>query len=456
MFGKLFARKATIPVEGLPQPPVATVEQTSHVLSRPASLDIIRQGDIRSRGSKRAQSYRLITDFIIRYEQPWLKDKRMGRTWINNVIVYGFMLLGLAISGYICYSKAKSVVKHDFCLIMDDSFSTINPAFWSHEIQTGGYGTGSFDWTTDDAANSYVNSEGLHIRPTLTNMTTKITNAQIDDGYTVNLTSTGECTSSVVSNCAIHSNRTLGTVIPPVRSARMTTKGKKSIRYGKVEVTARLPKGDWIWPAIWMMPEDEAYGPWPRSGEIDMMEARGNNYSFPDGGRDVFTSSLHWGPTVSTDAYWRATVGKKLRRSDYSNGYHTFGLEWTKDYLLTYVDFELQQVLYWSFKGQWDMWKRGYFSSQTANGTLIQNPWSQSPNVNAPFDKPFYLILNVAIGSQNGWFRDAVGGKPWIDGGATTVRDFWNAADSWLPTWGDGDEGSLTVKSVKMWELGKC
>lgn len=155
---------------------------------------------------------------------------------------------------------------------MDDSFSTINPAFWSHEIQTGGYGfvpfslassqiknltrtfrTGSFDWTTDDAANSYVNSEGLHIRPTLTNMTTKITNAQIDDGYTVNLTSTGECTSSVVSNCAIHSNRTLGTVIPPVRSARMTTKGKKSIRYGKVEVTARLPKGDWIWPAIWFV-----------------------------------------------------------------------------------------------------------------------------------------------------------------------------------------------------------
>lgn len=143
------------------------------------------------------------------------------------------------------------------------------------------------------------------------------------------------------------------------------------------------------------MPEDEAYGPWPRSGEIDMMEARGNSmsptplqlpspfclkgqeqtitfidYSFPDGGRDVFTSSLHWGPTVSTDAYWRATVGKKLRRSDYSNGYHTFGLEWTKDYLLTYVDFELQQVLYWSFKGQWDMWKRGCTFSPTRSHPL--------------------------------------------------------------------------------------
>ena len=153
---------------------------------------------------------------------------------------------------------------------MDDNFSTLNPTFWSHEIQTGGYGfvpscllpwvrskltkvssTGSFDWTTADSANSYVNAEGLHIRPTLTNLTTDITNAQIDNGYTVNLTRTGECTSSTVSSCAIQSNRTLGSIIPPVRSARLTTKGKKSIRYGKVEVTAKLPKGDWMWPSIW-------------------------------------------------------------------------------------------------------------------------------------------------------------------------------------------------------------
>lgn len=155
---------------------------------------------------------------------------------------------------------------------MDDSFSAIDQTSWSHEIQTGGYGwvtsflllsqvlqfttissTGSFDWTTDDSSNSYVNSEGLHIRPTLTNSTTDITNAQIDDGYTLNLTVTGDCTTSDVSNCGVRSNRTTGAIIPPVRSARLTTKGKKTIRYGKVEVTAKLPKGDWMWPAIWFV-----------------------------------------------------------------------------------------------------------------------------------------------------------------------------------------------------------
>jgi beta-glucanase (GH16 family) len=49
--------------------------------------------------------------------------------------------------------------------------------------------------------------------------------------------------------------RDIGRVINPVRSARINTKGKKSIRYGKVEVKAKMPKGDWLWPAIWMLPE---------------------------------------------------------------------------------------------------------------------------------------------------------------------------------------------------------
>jgi beta-glucanase (GH16 family) len=48
----------------------------------------------------------------------------------------------------------------------------------------------------------------------------------------------------------VRSNATLGTIIPPVRSARMTTKGKKSIKYGRVEIVAKMAKGDWLWPAL--------------------------------------------------------------------------------------------------------------------------------------------------------------------------------------------------------------
>lgn len=62
-------------------------------------------------------------------------------------------------------------------------------------------------------------------------------------------------------------------------SGRMNTRGKKFIKYGKVEVRAKLPQGDWLWPAIWMLPEGNdtsttqgtgVYGGWPASGEIDV------------------------------------------------------------------------------------------------------------------------------------------------------------------------------------------
>jgi len=71
------------------------------------------------------------------------------------------------------------------------------------------------------------------------------------DGYTLNLTSDGSCSSNVPTDCVVTSNITDGTIINPVRSARLTTKGKKSITYGRVEVVAKLPAGDWLWPAIW-------------------------------------------------------------------------------------------------------------------------------------------------------------------------------------------------------------
>jgi hypothetical protein len=70
-----------------------------------------------------------------------------------------------------------------------------------------------------------------------------------------------------------------------------------------VEVVAKLPKGDWLWPAIWLLPEHQAYGQWPASGEIDLMESRGNAPGYPAGGVDCFGSTLHFGPFWPEDAY---------------------------------------------------------------------------------------------------------------------------------------------------------
>ena len=175
-----------------------------------------------------------------------------GRRY-NNIIVYVFLFIGFGVAGYLCYHAQASVPKHDYCLVMDDNFDSIDPENWSHEIQLGGFGPGAFDWTTSDPTNSFTDEEGLHIVPTLTNMSTEFTNDDIWNGATVNLTADGTCTDPNFSdhNCAIHSNRSLGYTLPPVRSARLSTKGKKSIKYGKVEIVAKMPKGDWLWPAIW-------------------------------------------------------------------------------------------------------------------------------------------------------------------------------------------------------------
>jgi beta-glucanase (GH16 family) len=142
----------------------------------------------------------------------------------------------------------------------EDQFTgdSLDPMKWQHEVQMDGFGTGSFDWTTTDPQNTYVDGEGLHIVPTLTTESTDITLEELMNGYTVNLTDSGgdgSCTApgNGVQNvtCARESNSTLNQIINPVRSARINTKASASTLYGKIEVVAKIPSGDWLWPAIW-------------------------------------------------------------------------------------------------------------------------------------------------------------------------------------------------------------
>ena len=130
--------------------------------------------------------------------------------------------------------------------------------------------------TTDSANNSFVQDGKLYLVPTLTSDVIGYNN--IFNGYTYNVSG---CTSSNHSACGAVSNSSSGSVINPVMSARLSTINSHSIKYGRVEVVAKLPRGDWLWPAIWMMPVNDVYGAWPASGEIDIMEARGNGISYP-------------------------------------------------------------------------------------------------------------------------------------------------------------------------------
>ncbi|KAH7381818.1 concanavalin A-like lectin/glucanase domain-containing protein [Cadophora sp. MPI-SDFR-AT-0126] len=404
------------------------------------------------RPQRRFKSARLIGE----YEKPWKETPVKRRKW-DYYIFWGGCTLGLVAGAFMCYLAWSGVPDNQYCLILEDDFKTINSDVWTHEIQRGGYGTGSFDWTTSDPKNSFTDAEGLHIVPTLTTESTDITPAQLLDNYVLNLTTSGECTSTDGGNsCSIRSNKTSGDIINPVRSARLTTRGKKTLTYGKVEVVAKMPVGDWLWPAIWMMPQDSVYGIWPQSGEIDIAESRGNSGAdYPDG-RDSIGSALHWGPIAQADAFWKTQGKHNIRRADYSQSFKTYGLEWSEKYLFTYIDSRLLQVFFINFQNKPNMWDRGSFGETIVNKSALHNPWSQTGNRNSPFDQAFYLILNVAVGGTNGYFKDGVDSKPWGDASYTAPLEFYDAQSLWLPTWGNETARGMTVKSVKMWSEGAC
>lgn len=153
-------------------------------------------------------------------------------------------------------------------------------------------------------------------------------------------------------------------------SARLTTQGKGNWLFGKVEVRAKLPTGRGTWPAIWMMPAENTYGGWPKSGEIDIMEHVGYD-------PDTVHSTVH---TERFNHVIGTQVGKPMYQPTASTDFHVYTLEWDKNEIRSYVD------------GQ------QYFNF--VNNGEGSGAW--------PFDKPFYLILNLAVGG--GW-----GGQQGID-----------------------------------------
>jgi len=150
-------------------------------------------------------------------------------------------------------------------------------------------------------------------------------------------------------------------------SARLDTIGKLKIAPpARIEVRAKLPKGKGFWPAIWMLGEEwslENFKAWPACGEIDIMELVGYE-------PDVVHGTVH-----APYCFGSRSVGSQYRLPegmDFSQDYHVFGIEWTSDYIVWFVDGQIYHIL---TKSEFE--KRGCI-------------WV--------FDKPFHLIVNVAVG----------------------------------------------------------
>jgi beta-glucanase (GH16 family) len=179
-------------------------------------------------------------------------------------------------------------------------------------------------------------------------------------------------------------------------SARVNSAGKMDILYGKIEVRARLPKGQGSWPAIWMMPTDPyryatncgpskidwqgngACDAWPNSGEIDIMEHVGYDHNIVHG--TVHTKDYVW-------VHWSQRKGS-IKLEDVDKNFYRYGLEWTPDSLTTTVN-DIPYFTYYRDSDDWASW---------------------------PFNHPFHVILNLAIGGN--WGR---AGGP-IDNSAFPMR----------------------------------
>jgi hypothetical protein len=145
-------------------------------------------------------------------------------------------------------------------------------------------------------------------------------------------------------------------------SARLQTLGKKQFTYGRMDIRAKLPKTKGLWPAIWMLGSDISSTPWPACGEIDIMELLGHQPNKTYG-------TMHWGQAGQGSTH----IGDSyvLSNGDFSDKFHVFSIVWDSGKIVWYVD----NVKYF-----------------TGNKSSV--------NGNYPFDKPFFFLLNVAIGGN--------------------------------------------------------
>lgn len=235
-------------------------------------------------------------------------------------------------------------------------------------------------------------------------------------------------------------------------SARISTRTSFAFVFGKVEVRAKVPSGDWTFPAIWLIPK-AFYGVWPMSGEIDIMESRGNRKLFKNHkniGSEQVESTLHFGPDDKHDN-WRSAHKAVNTAADqgFDRDFHRYQMTWT----LTGIRFGVDDQDHLNVEAGEGFWKRGGYDKIKP---ALRNPWING-TIMAPFDKWFYLCLNVAVGGFSFFPDDAInenGRKPWknSEDHYQGMAAFYNARKQWLSTW-KNESSAMQVDYVRVWAV---
>ncbi|MFN8958848.1 MAG: glycoside hydrolase family 16 protein [Hyphomonadaceae bacterium] len=254
-------------------------------------------------------------------------------------------------------------------LIWSDEFdgTAIDASKWSHAVDCWGGGNNEKQCYTERPENSFVKDGNLVIQA----------RKERRRGYALPVEQR--------TNKAARAQE----VTLPYSSAKLVTKGKADWRYGRISVRARLPQGQGTWPAIWLLPADEVYGPWAASGEIDIMEAVNLGEpcaNCPGGVENTILGTLHYGGAWPKNTFLSKTTPLVGRLDDF----HTYTLDWDAGKMV------------WSIDGV------PYATQTPATWHVDQSPSRPS----APFDQKFYLILNLAIGGNLAEGRNLRGVSP--------------------------------------------
>ena len=238
-------------------------------------------------------------------------------------------------------SSSSSVPGAPWNLVWQDEFegTAIDTTKWEHEIDCGGGGNNEWQCYTADPENSYVEDGMLHIA-------VQHVGGTGDDAYT---------------------------------SARLRTLAKGDWKYGRIEVNAKIPEGQGLWPAIWMLPSERVYGDWPLSGEIDIFEAVNPNGT---GNNNVY-GTLHYGQSWPNNLHTGAPF---VPETNIWEEFHTYAIEWEEGEIRWYVD-------------------DAHFATQTSDGWYTYYDGEQEVGFQlgegaAPFNQTFHLLLNVAVGGE--------------------------------------------------------
>ncbi|XP_050668491.1 beta-1,3-glucan-binding protein-like [Leptidea sinapis] len=222
-------------------------------------------------------------------------------------------------------------------------------------------------------------------------------------------------------------------ILPPVITGKITSKRRFSFKYGRVEVVAKMPLGDWLVPEIQLEPARHEYGSSRyASGLLQIALVKGNA---------EFAKKLYAGPIMSDSEPFRSKYLKeKIGLENWNNGYHNYTLLWKPDSIQMFVDGEKY--------GEVDAGEGFYEEGQRCHVRAAPR-WLKGTAM-APFDELFYISLGLSVGGVHE-FPDAAR-KPWHNRGSKAMLQFWEARDQWYPTWFP-DTSALRIDSVRVFAL---